>query len=179
MCSSTKQLGEGGVRVQAFTDAGQFLFEIGREVNTTAAQKNVCTQAEIASCVTTGNPPEGSTEEGIFNFATIPNILAAGGPKDLLFVGDENRVQEFNAITGAPAKQQVSLESIGTGQVQSLALDQTSGDLYLVYPGQAAALSTSFLKRGPNLPALRSDRARRGGKCSSLASHSIPRVVWR
>jgi len=150
------ELAEGAERVQAFTDEGQFLFEIGREVNTTAAQKNVCTQAEIASCVAP-KPSEGSAEEGVFNIATFiaPNILAAGGPKDLLFVGDENRVQEFNATTGAPAKQQVPTQNT------------------------RVVLSTSFLKRGPNSPALRSNLAHKGRKCSSLVSRSIPPVVWR
>jgi NHL repeat len=143
---------EGAERVQSFTPEGQFLFEIGREVNATAAQKNVCTQAEIASCVAP-KPPEGSAEEGVFNFetSTTPNILAAGGPKDLLFVGDENRVQEFNATTGVPAKQQISLTSIGTGQVRSLALDQTSGDVYLVYPEQASGAVHEFSEAGAEL----------------------------
>jgi hypothetical protein len=124
---------EGAQRIQAFTAEGQFLFEIGREVNTAAVQKNVCKQAEIASCVAP-KPSEGSSEEGVFHFTPEPNILAAGGPKDMLFVGDENQVQEFDATTGAPAKQPISLTSIGTGQVYALALDQTSGDIYLVYP---------------------------------------------
>ena len=144
---------EGGQRVQAFTAEGQFLFEIGREVNPTAAQKNVCTQLEIekgTACAAPKETPEGSIEEGAFRFGAAPDLLAVGGPKDLLFVGDENRVQEFNATTGAPAKQ-ILLTSIGTGQVQALALDQTSGDVYLLYPEESSGVIRWFAEGGSEL----------------------------
>src|SRR5215472_10876865 len=104
-----------GWRVQAFTSEGQFAFEIGKEVNPTSTQKNICTQVEIEKGTPCGapKPSGGSSEAGAFNFSNNdPTLMAAGGPKDLLFVGDENRVQEFDATTGAPAGQEIALNSI-------------------------------------------------------------------
>lgn len=138
-----------GARVQEFTAAGVFVLEIGREVNetkdkeagATPAEKNVCTQEEIKnSNVKCTAPVAGSTlEPGAFNFESGANILAVGGPEELLYVGDEHRVQEFNAKTGVTDgryKNEISLASIsnnpGVG-VSSLALDRTTGDIYLVY----------------------------------------------
>jgi hypothetical protein len=143
-----------GERVQEFTAEGQFVLEIGREVNKTAAQKNVCTQAEISKGAVCGPPQETSgPEPGAFNFASTgaPNILAAGGPKDLLFVGDENGVQEFSATTGTPTGE-IPLTSIEPGgKVRALTLEQATGDLYLLYPQENSGVVRKFTEGGAEL----------------------------
>jgi hypothetical protein len=137
----------GKSRVQEFTATGVFVLEIGREVNetkdkeagATPAEKNVCTEEEIKnSNVKCTVPVGGSTPEpGAFNFFPGDNdILAVGGPEDLLYVGDKHRVQEFDAKTGH-YKSEILLtanpsEGPGTN-VRRLALDNNTGDLYLVY----------------------------------------------
>src|ERR1700691_2660390 len=98
---------EFGERVQEFTAEGQFVLEIGKGVNTTkdkeasasGVSKNLCSELEIC-----GAPGvQGSQEDGAFKFESgAGNLLAVGGTgsKDLLYVGEEGRVQEFEAASG-------------------------------------------------------------------------------
>ena len=61
-------------------------------------------------------------------------MLAVGGPEDLLYVGDEHRVQEFKASNGE-YKSEIPLTSISAepeSKVVALAVDAT-GDVYLAY----------------------------------------------
>ena len=125
-------------RVQEFTAAGQFVLEIGREVNKTN-KHNLCTQEEIEkNGVTCGSPVPselGSAEHGAFTFADyLVSLLAVGGPGELLYVGDEHRVQEFKT-DGEYAGEipLATLDSEPGDRVQALALDQTTGDVYLHY----------------------------------------------
>lgn len=123
-----------GERLQEFTGEGRFVLEIGEEVNATT-KGNLCTQEEVeksgVKCTgpaekVTGVPPSG--EPGTFNFAQFRgDLLAAGGPEDLLYVGDEHRVQEFSAATGE-YKREISLPN---SDVTALAVDGL-GDVYLV-----------------------------------------------
>jgi DNA-binding beta-propeller fold protein YncE len=133
---------ELGRRVQAFSAEGRWLFEIGREVNLTrdkepaasATEKNLCTALEAEKGVQCGAPkplPEGSSEEAAFNFEEGFDLLAAGGPKHLLYVGDEGRVEEFEAATGKWAGEIPLGSIVFTGKVRALALDQETGKLYL------------------------------------------------
>jgi hypothetical protein len=146
-------LSGGGRRVQEFTATGQFVLEIGREVNETkdkkvgdiGAEKDVCTEEEIIkSSVKCTVPAVGSSPEpGAFNFpGGLGNLLAVGGPEDLLYVGDEHRVQVFHAKTGSSDGQykgEMSLTSISAAAgvaVSNLALDGTTGNVYVVYNDQ-------------------------------------------
>ncbi len=128
-------------RVQEFTSTGKFVLMIGRKVNKTT-RGNVCTQKEIETegvkCQGGERGPEGTTEAGAFDFSRGQE-LAVGGPRDLLYVGDEHRVQEFDR-EGQP-QQEVSLSQISSepfARVSAITVDQ-AGSVYLVYShaGQA------------------------------------------
>jgi hypothetical protein len=128
--------GTFGERVQKLTAAGQFVLEIGGEVNE-KTKGNLCTREEEEKekrtiCVgpaqrEPGTPASG--EHGSFNFESGRGNLLSVGPGGLLYAGDEGRVQEFDAngeftgeITLAPG-----------GQTRALAVDETTAYLYLVY----------------------------------------------
>ncbi len=130
-----------GYRVQAFTAAGAWLLEIGSDVNETK-KTNVCTEREVEEAgVKCGGPTlipvrvsAVSTGHGAFNPGFGGNLLAVGGPEDLLYVGDEDRVQEFNTETGE-WKNEIPLTSVSSAlgsRVVALAVDET-GDVYLAY----------------------------------------------
>ena len=117
-----------GQRVQEFTANGTFVLEIGKEVNETT-KGNLCTQTEASKgtkCTgptlrLPGAPYEWGTEHGSFNFAGpgAGDILATGGEDDLLYVGDEHRVQEFEADG------QWKSEITGLGLVTAVAVDNS------------------------------------------------------
>ena len=139
-----------GLRVQKFAAGGAFLYEIGKEVNITKdkeggteAEKNLCSEVEIEKGGECGGPAQdipGGVEDSSFNFAeTAGNLIAVGGEgtEDRLYVGDEHRVQEFEAASGdwVGGIQLTSISKEPESKVQALALDPESGDLYLSYPG--------------------------------------------
>ncbi len=124
-------------RVDKYTPAGQFVWMIGGHVNA-SRHDNLCTEREIersgARCQAGAESTNDSVEPGSFKFASHDgDLLAVGGPEDLLYVGDEHRVQEFEA--DGTWKREISLASIssqpGSG-VAALAVNG-SGDVYLVY----------------------------------------------
>lgn len=123
-------------RVQEFTPNGKFVLMIGKDVNETTG-KNLCTQEEIEAAhvkCKAGEPgTPGSTEVGAFKFEFKEDVLAVGGPENLLYVGDEQRIQRFNSA-GA-SKPEISLVSTypqAEGAVAALAVDKT-GEVYMVY----------------------------------------------
>jgi hypothetical protein len=130
----------GAERVQKFTANGQFILEIGKEVNVTT-KGNLCTQTEIAKCK---EPAQVTTPEpGAFAFTPNQgNILAVGGPEDHLYVGDEHTVQEFRpdgtwageplAKTEATATRLTEISSAPQSAVTRIAVDHT-GIVYLGY----------------------------------------------
>ncbi len=140
-----------GLRVQEFTAEGKFVLEIGKEVNTTKdkeplaseAERNLCSELEVEGGGECGGPAQeivGSSEDGAFSFEReAGDLLAVGGTgaKDLLYVGDEHRVQEFEA-SGGKWVGEIPLTSLSKEQesrVKAFALDQETGDLYLNYAG--------------------------------------------
>ena len=132
----------GNNRVDEYTPDGAFVWMAGREVNKTKdetpgsseAEKNLCTAASLDVCTHGVQAPAGSSEHGAFNFSDLGrNVLAAGGPEDLLYVGDEHRVQEFKA-DGTWVRE----IPLAGGGVAALAVDQT-GDVYLAYEDRAHA----------------------------------------
>jgi hypothetical protein len=137
------ELGAGvstvGERVQKFMAEGNFLLELGKEVNATT-KLNLCTREEeekaLAECVgpkqrVRGGIYEWGNEVGAFNFVeSEAEVLGAGGPENLLYVGDENRIQEFKP-NGEPAGE-TQLQPSGAS-VHALAVAPESGDSYVVY----------------------------------------------
>jgi NHL repeat len=134
-----------GRRVQEFTSEGEFILEIGREVNetkdkepaATPAARNLCTHGEKCGppVPVLGGTVSPTEEPGAFAFHQGGgNLLATGGPEDLLYVGDEHRVQEFDAATGVWIRD-LSLKTIAVlpfSTVRALTVDP-EGNLYVAY----------------------------------------------
>jgi hypothetical protein len=128
-------------RVSEFTSSGQFVLMIGKEVNETT-KGDVCTQKEIekegVKCKAGKFVGLGTTEHDAF---VNPDALAAGGPEDLLYVGDEHRVQEFEADGKYKGEIREPLEAIspeGFEHVSTIAVDK-AGDAYLLYRSNVVA----------------------------------------
>ena len=130
-------------RVQEFTPEGRFVLEIGKEVNEkTKAKGNLCTEEEIekagVKCTTPGLSTEinAGSAPGAFNFVAFAgDLLAVGGPEDLLYVGDEHRVQEFKGDGQFKREIREPLEKISAtpqSKVFAVAVDP-AGDVYLAY----------------------------------------------
>lgn len=137
-----------GERIQKFTAEGQFVLEVGKEVNetkdkeslATGAEKNVCTEEEVEKAsVECGGPAQGvlgSSEHAAFDFGSSGHgdLLAVGGPKDLVYIGEEHRVQEID--TDGAWEGEIPLTSISAepnSAVAAMALDQETGEVYLTY----------------------------------------------
>jgi len=90
-------------------------------------------------CAVAAECQAGAAGSGNGAFSSWPfgySFIAVGGPKELVYVGDRERVQTFEP-TGA-WRADISLASLGAGTVQSLAIDP-AGDLY-VYDTAAAGV---------------------------------------
>jgi hypothetical protein len=122
-------------RVDEYTAAGQLIAMFGREVNETKdnepaaseTERNVCTAVSKDVCKAGVQGTPGADEHDAFDFAAGGNVLTVGGPEDLLYVGDENRVQELKANGTWVGEIPVS------STVSSLALDGKTGTLYVAY----------------------------------------------
>jgi DNA-binding beta-propeller fold protein YncE len=122
-------------RVQEFTSAGRFVLEIGHDVNKTT-QRNLCTEEEVEKAgVTCGAATETtSAEHGSLNMEAGGDLLAMGGPEDLLYAGEADRVQEFHANgEWAGEINLTGVSGVPSGSVGALALDSATGDVYLTY----------------------------------------------
>ena len=131
-------------RVVKFTAGGEFVWMIGGEVNQTEdgsmgaseTEKNLCTAASGDVCKAGVRSPPESTARGAFkpeDFAG--NLLVVrerenehSEVEDVLYVGDEGRVQEFNASSGAWVDEIGPLG--GTGRASALAVD-SSGNVFV------------------------------------------------
>jgi DNA-binding beta-propeller fold protein YncE len=131
------EISSNDFRVDKFTAGGRFVWTIGREVNT-RTRGSICTEREVEQahvrCKAGVENSTQSIEPGAFKYAQADgNLLAVGGPGELLYVGDEHRVQEFDAE--GRWKGEILLASLSPkpqSVVSALALDKR-GDLYLVY----------------------------------------------
>jgi hypothetical protein len=132
-------------RVDEYTETGEFILMIGREVNETKdavptaseAEKNLCTAESGNICKGGVKAAIGGTEHSAFNMPDKAAILAAGGPRNDLYVGDEGRVQVFEASTGKWSED-ISLTQVSSAEatfVRAIALDQNDGEIYLSYSG--------------------------------------------
>jgi len=108
-------------RVQKFNPAGEFLLMFGGEVNqskveeagSTESERNLCTQASANIC------QAGSTGLGSGQFNQWPaGTFIATDSNDVIYVGDENRIQKFD--TGGHFIGEISLS--GYGLISNLAI---------------------------------------------------------
>jgi hypothetical protein len=115
-----------GQRVQEFTSGGEFVLEIGKEVNKTT-KGNVCRRAESEKGECGPSAAGPGSEKGAFDFASAePNMLSAGGPEDLLYVGQKHGVQEFTAE--GEWKGEIAV----AGSASAVAVDGVDGSIALV-----------------------------------------------
>lgn len=109
-------------RVDKYSSTGVFLWMAGRKVNKNGS--NLCTNTEEAQCQTGEESAVGSSEPSAFKTAESGDILAMG-PGQILYVGDEDRIQQIepdgNYKTAVPV----------SGHVTGLAVNQL-GETYLV-----------------------------------------------
>jgi hypothetical protein len=113
-------------RVEAFTDTGEFLLMIGGHVNKRGS--NLCTSAETAECQA-GIEGAGAGEFEKPETASYGNVITEG-PEGLLYVGDEARVQKFEADGKSAGT--VSLSGLSVMGVAAAVAVDASGNLFLV-----------------------------------------------
>ncbi|HEU5253929.1 MAG TPA: hypothetical protein VFU16_11460, partial [Solirubrobacterales bacterium] len=114
-------------RVQKFSPSGDFILMFGGNVNATNGG-NICTAASGNIC------QAGTMGTGDGEFADIPGervLLAQNdyidvGPDDVIYVADEDRIQEFD-VSGAFIR---DIPLPEPGSPGHLAVDPVSGDLY-------------------------------------------------
>jgi hypothetical protein len=107
-------------RIEKFGPGGEFLLAFGKEVDATTTG-NICTSASGDTC------QAGKVGTGEYEFEWTGGSFIVAGTTGTVYVGDENRIQEFEA-TGQ-SKGQITLS--GAGQTTALAVD-ASGDIYAV-----------------------------------------------
>lgn len=119
-----------GQRVQKFLPNGEFVYEIGKEVDT-STKANLCTEEDAKKGVLCGlpAPSAGSNGEGVIVFpSNRGNVLAAGGERDSLYVGSEHSIQWFEA-DGSWRQALPADATVVTG----LAVDDKTNDVYAIY----------------------------------------------
>ena len=127
-----------GGRLQEFTAEGRFVLEAGQEVNANT-KGDTCTHEEMekdgVQCTGPTLHPPGFLGAGVAEPGALasPESVAVGGPEDLVYVGEEHRLQEFK--TDGKYKREIPLTAIspsGGSQAKALAVNET-GDVYLDY----------------------------------------------
>ncbi len=119
-------------RLDEYTSSGQFILMVGKDVNKKGG--NLCTAAETAECKAGVRSSPGGTEKGAFAFHQgVGDLLAVstGGSEDLVYVADDQRVQEFNEK--GEWKSEIAT---GNGEVSALAIDNATATTYAVTEGQ-------------------------------------------
>ncbi|HET7120550.1 MAG TPA: hypothetical protein VFI17_04785, partial [Solirubrobacterales bacterium] len=112
-------------RVQKFSPSGQFLLMFGGEVNDTTGG-NLCTAASGEICKV------GKQGSGNGEFSDQPQLTPSYvtvGTDGTVYVGDENRIQEFNQ--GGEYVGEIPLPL--PGFASNLAFDPTTGDVLFTY----------------------------------------------
>lgn len=132
-----------GWAIDKYTQAGTFIYRIGKEVNETKVkavaekggtpttaeleEENICTAASHDVCKAGVERESESTERSAFNFGPGVNAIAVVGPQHLLYVADERRIQEFGPDGSWVGE--IELPSF----ISSLAADEKDSILYVVY----------------------------------------------
>jgi hypothetical protein len=125
-------------RVQKFSPSGEFLLMFGGAVNKTTGE-NVCTKAQLEGGDVCGAGATG-TGQGEFGAWRIGSFIAVDS-SDTIYVGDNNRIQEFSPAGAFESE----IPLPGEGFVKSLAVD-SGGNLYVVseeIPGAVRELDSS------------------------------------
>jgi hypothetical protein len=125
----------GNSRVDEYTAEGKFILMIGREVNETEdhtagaseTEKNICTTVSKDTCTEGKRAEPESHEHDAFAFVAGGDTLTVGGPEDLLYVGEEHRVQELKANGEWEGEFPVP------GNISALAIDNNTSTIYAVY----------------------------------------------
>jgi DNA-binding beta-propeller fold protein YncE len=128
--------GNPSLRVQKFDPAGNFLLMFGGEVNEGPLHPgNLCTAQHITEGDTCGAGVPG-TGDGEFSNGSLNNYIAYNPSTDTVFVGDVDRIQEFN-LDGT-FKGEIEFGGAFDGKtVRGLASDPASGDLYVSFTATA------------------------------------------
>jgi hypothetical protein len=117
----------GNERVQKFSPSGEFILAFGGKVDQ-ATEANICTAASGDVCQA-GAIGAANGEFSLENFFTAIGNYIGVSPADVVYVGDTNRIQEFDAdgsfIRAIPLPQ--------PGSPGYLAVDPVSGDLYFSF----------------------------------------------
>ncbi len=134
----------GNNRVQKFNPDGNFELMFGGNVDqgggTPSNPGNVCTATYIASGDICGGGAFGAGN-GEFGEAANSGVapfggFIAAGPSDTIYVGGNERIQEFEP-NGALKGLLPDPQGVLTGkEVQSLAVDPSTGDLYVAFLGK-------------------------------------------
>jgi DNA-binding beta-propeller fold protein YncE len=127
----------GDFRVDKYQADGRLDWVIGNKVNSRTGAA-ICTEREVDAVATTcqagAEGSSDSTSPYAFKFAQhYGDLLALGGSEDLLYVGDEHRIKEFD--DNGRWKREILLASISAepeSTVAALAVDQV-GDVYVAY----------------------------------------------
>ncbi len=154
------EIGPGDYRLDRYTSEGRFLWTVGGGVNA-ATNGDRCTAAEVevshVSCRAGSEARLSGDQTGAFRpMQNHGNLLAVGGPEDLVYVGDEHRVQVFDS--SGRWRREIPLVSIAAcpgSSVSAITIDG-QGDLDLVYEAGPGAPST--LEQGSDV-VRRFDRA--------------------
>lgn len=145
----------GTSRVQKFDSEGNFLLMFGGDVNegggTPSSPGDVCTAQHMANGDMCG-PGKFGSGDGEFGTGSITTLDAGGsviaaGPSGTIYVGGQERIQEFSA-DGTFLK---SIPFPGE-YVSSLAVDPVSGDLYIAFTivePTSTQLKKNVLKMSP------------------------------
>ncbi|HEY5194253.1 MAG TPA: hypothetical protein VIJ39_10335 [Solirubrobacteraceae bacterium] len=122
-------------RIDEYTEDGSFVLMFGREVNKTKveakaseAEQNVCTAASGDQCQSGVENEGGSSHSEIKAELLAGSLLSVGGPENLLYEGDDGRVQEFDAA--GEWKGEVPLPDPTNGKVEAIAVDP-AGDIFV------------------------------------------------
>lgn len=122
-----------GERVQKLTANGEFLLEIGKEVNETT-KGNLCTKEEKCTAPAESSGAGKENGHGAFHFARGPaggirgNLLAVGGEHDRLYVAGSGSIQEFEP--GGAWSGEMMLPS---SEVTGIAIEPASNAIYAIY----------------------------------------------
>lgn len=181
------EINAGDFRVDKYTSDGRFVWMIGKHVNRSTGG-NICTAREIerarVRCGPGSESASGSTEPSAFKCSQQSgDLLVVGGPGNLLYIGDEQRVQVFG--TDGRWKRNIVLASLSSeahSSVLALTVD-ASGDLYLVYragaigtylPAERANIIHRFNSRGEQV-AEYTVNAKRPGAWDTISGVAVDR----
>ncbi|MGC1165132.1 MAG: hypothetical protein WA862_03405 [Solirubrobacterales bacterium] len=129
-------------RVQKFSPDGEFLLMFGGGVDQGPNHPgNLCTAAFVAAGDTCGAGTGGNPGPGEGQFGTwVLGSFIAVSPDDTVYVGDQERIQEFNP--NGTYKGKIESAALAGEKVQSLAVDPI-GNVYVSFAGPASHLQLS------------------------------------